>query len=883
MLCVVLFVGCPYFLDDSNGEDPGNEEEAEELPLSEDYDGDGYSNEDELSTYGFDPDSDPYKFNPMVADVPDINITLESAPVITLDVSLTQSGSTEITTGTEQTYSQTVSRSQSRSESTSIENTVSRSMKTTSLGLVTFGSPKQTRSSSRTTTHEESMTWSQAQSNTNSQAYSQAQSIRQEEGFTYAGGELKITVKIENTGDIAYTLSNLTLSAHEYRFAGENVLYPIGNLEYDSTQGQFPETTLGPGQTLEGLVFIKQDLDLNTALSLWQDSQGLVIRPATFEMLDANGVSFNHNLTEVMARTAAVIIDYGPSVERPTETCFVATNFDPDDPGTTFGYALNDILHMPYETNEYGLTGVRSVEGSEAQGTKWLVTHFYTDGGDERYDIYSAQEAEAESSPIDFDNLPLKAGNALHLIYMDDSDDDGLYAREELFYSTDLTNPDTDGDGISDSDEVHGHEVPGVTIGGALIRTDPNNDDTDGDGTSDGDEGVAETDPTSLFPVTLEAAEGFDSDKESTVKDAALDAYGNLYLVGQRNRHGTSPDIRSTWALRKYAPDGTAFTNWDAINPDGNVPVQHSAEAVAIGPDGSIYAVGYFGYERDEWGIKKYLPSGDEVISGWDKVIGAGDGRPARALAVAVDNSGNVYVGGYGENLTTGSSGKDWWIKKFDSNGDEVEAWEKKLDHGERDDVPNAVAVDGNGNLIVAGYSTDSEDNRFWRVRKYTSAGVESWDETFEEDEQETEAMDVAVDGSNNIYVAGYETGAAGSKWRIKKYSSGGQEDLSWDVEYYRLQGINKAQAVSIDSAGNVCVVGSEQGQADANWRIIRYTPSGNPGDDWSFDYTGQANISANAVAVSQDGQVYVAGDRNSDSHPGHFYWHMRKYYGIVE
>jgi hypothetical protein len=141
--------------------------------------------------------------------------------------------------------------------------------------------------------------------------------------------------------------------------------------------------------------------------------------------------------------------------------------------------------------------------------------------------------------------------------------------------------------------------------------------------------------------------------------------------------------------------------------------------------------------------------------------------------------------------------------------------------------------------------------------------------------------MDVAVDGSNNIYVAGYVADADGSKWRIKKYSAGGNP--SWDIEYYRSQGINKARAVTTDSAGNVYVVGSEQGQEDANWRIIRYTPSGTVGNDWSFDYIGQANIAANAVAVSQDGQVYVAGDKHTGGDPGDSYWHIRKYYGIVE
>jgi len=876
IICLTLTLGCESPLntdDDGEGEPDG-------LPLSEDFDGDGYSNDDELYTYGFDPDSDPYKFNPMVADVPRIRISLASAPQITLHVSSTETGSTEITTGTQSGYSEEVTRSESHSTSTAIETVVSEHRDTVSLGPITLSSPQGTRDTSRTTTEEESFTWSDSQSVTNSQMYSEAQSIRQEQGFTYSGGELKVSVKIENTGHIAYTLSNLSLSAHEYRFFGLNTLNPVGNLEFDSTSGDFPATTLGPGDTLGPFVFIKNDLPLDTALSLWNDSRGLVVRPSTYQLTDANDVSFNHHLTTIMARTATVIVDYGPSVARPTEHHSVATNVDPADPGVTFAEALDEHLYLPYQTDADGLISVRGEEGVPTNNTEWLVTHLYTVGGQDRYDIYSAQE-----DSVELDGLTLKAGNVLHLTYMDDSDGDGLYTREELFHGTLPDNPDSDGDGLLDGEEVHGYEVSGVTIGGASIRSDPTELDSDGDGTNDGNERHDGTDPTSLFPVTLEGADGFDSNKESTVNDAALDAYGNLYLVGQRNRVTGTPAM-STWAVRKYGPDGTAPDGWGATHHFvGDTEGEHSAEAVAIGPDGSVYAVGYFmdGHPnpREKWGIKKFHPSGEEITAGWDKVIASGEN--ARAHAVAVDNSGNVYVAGYNVNMGGTTTGKDWMILKFDPDGnqDVVDVF----DDGNRDDVASAIAVDANGNMIVAGYSTDSGGTRFWRVRKYTSAGALSWDETFEQAGQDTEAMDVVVDGSNNIYVAGYETDAAGSKWRIKKYSSGGQEDLSWDIEYSRAPGGNRARAVTTDSAGNVYVVGYEQGQVqgDTNWRIIRYTPSGYPGDGWSFNYIGQSHISANAVAVSQDGQVYVAGDRHTGGDPGDSYWHIRKYYGIIE
>ncbi len=64
-----------------------------------------------------------------------------------------------------------------------------------------------------------------------------------------------------------------------------------------------------------------------------------------------------------------------------------------------------------------------------------------------------------------------------------DADGDGLTLAEEEDLGTDPDNPDTDGDGLQDGDEVHTH------------GTDPNAADSDGDGWDDGDEVGDNTDP----------------------------------------------------------------------------------------------------------------------------------------------------------------------------------------------------------------------------------------------------------------------------------------------------------------------------------------------------------------------------------------------------
>jgi hypothetical protein len=76
-----------------------------------------------------------------------------------------------------------------------------------------------------------------------------------------------------------------------------------------------------------------------------------------------------------------------------------------------------------------------------------------------------------------------------------DTDHDGVSDFDEInVHGTDPNNPDTDGDGLCDGQEI-------------LIGTDPNKPDTDGDGASDGDEvnngGTDPLDPTDGITLVI--------------------------------------------------------------------------------------------------------------------------------------------------------------------------------------------------------------------------------------------------------------------------------------------------------------------------------------------------------------------------------------------
>ena len=113
---------------------------------------------------------------------------------------------------------------------------------------------------------------------------------------------------------------------------------------------------------------------------------------------------------------------------------------------------------------------------------------------------------------LDSDGDGLSDYDEIHVYGTDpnnpDTDGDGLSDGEEvLTYKTDPLNPDTDGDGLTDGEEVHKYKTDplnpdtdgdGLTDGDEvhIYKTDPLNPDTDGDGLTDGEEVlIYKTDP----------------------------------------------------------------------------------------------------------------------------------------------------------------------------------------------------------------------------------------------------------------------------------------------------------------------------------------------------------------------------------------------------
>ncbi|MEN0063307.1 MAG: hypothetical protein AAGA48_14235 [Myxococcota bacterium] len=448
-----------------------------------DSDGDGFSDFQEIVEFGFSPENNNFKFNPLIADVPKIGVEVTSPPEI--EAFFTSSIGEEITEtiGNSDTFGETVSTSNTSTQSHAVEFGISTGGSVTvgaKIGFPSFGSSVEATvffETSVATTQESSFSFSREQSQSKEQTFSESLSNAISEESTFDGGRLAVTTEIYNAGDISFTLQSVILSALMTTPTEQEILRPIGNLDFDSSDGDLDPITFAPGQRIDQLIFSNDRLGTGTIQALSEDASNLDIRITAYELVNENGQAFSHNQTEVQAKTATILLDFGPG--RPIERYSVSTNIDESRLRINARQAMADILRVPYTINEAGeLESIREVDRNQTIGGFWAVIHQTTDGVNDILEF-----SGPDDPPLDFNEISLQSGDVLHLMYYADRDSDGLGEREELAIGSNENSADTDGDSILDAIEVREH------------KTSPVDRDTDDDCIDDGVEIGSGTDP----------------------------------------------------------------------------------------------------------------------------------------------------------------------------------------------------------------------------------------------------------------------------------------------------------------------------------------------------------------------------------------------------
>jgi hypothetical protein len=179
------------------------------------------------------------------------------------------------------------------------------------------------------------------------------------------------------------------------------------------------------------------------------------------------------------------------------------------------------------------------------------------------------------------------------------------------------------------------------------------------------------------------------------------------------------------------------------------------------------------------------------------------------AFSIAVDSLGNVFVTG---GSTGNGTNLDYATIKYNSTG--VQQWVARYNGpGNNYDVGGCIKVDGFGNIYVAGLSTGIVTNCDYATIKYNSAGVQQWAARYNGPGNDVdEVSSLVIDGSGNVYVTGGSIGSGTNlDYATLKYNSAGVQQ--WAARYNGTgNGYDYSSALAVDGSGNVYVAGYSMG-----------------------------------------------------------------------
>jgi uncharacterized delta-60 repeat protein len=338
--------------------------------------------------------------------------------------------------------------------------------------------------------------------------------------------------------------------------------------------------------------------------------------------------------------------------------------------------------------------------------------------------------------------------------------------------------------------------------------------------------------------------------------DIAIDSSGNVYVTGYSYGVGTSTDF----ATAKYDTNSNQLWASRYNGPDNS---DDSASALAVDNSGNIYVTGVsFGSTTGtDYATVKYGPDGNQL---WAARYNGPDNSDDEAYDLAIDSLGNVYVTGVGFST---SAGADYVTVKYDPNGNHL--WVAHYDGQENsDDSAYALAVDNPGNVYVTGISFGDSTDYDYATVKYGPDGNQLWAARYNgPDNSDDEAYDLAIDRSGNVYVTGVSFGGStGYDYATVKYGPGGNQ--LWAARYNGPDNSDDyVSALTVDSSGSVYVTGYSFGSsASADYVTVKYDQDGT--QSWVARYNGTGNSEdyVYAIAVDNSGNVYVTGQSVSSS-----------------
>ena len=195
---------------------------------------------------------------------------------------------------------------------------------------------------------------------------------------------------------------------------------------------------------------------------------------------------------------------------------------------------------------------------------------------------------------------------------------------------------------------------------------------------------------------------------------------------------------------------------------------------------------------------------------------------------------------------------------------------------GSGQDLVGAEAIQSDGKIVVVGYSHNGTDNDFAVVRYNTDGSL---DTSFDTDGKVTTDFGggadvgnaVAIQSDGKIVVAGMSNSPATMDFAIARYNSDGSLDTTFDTDGLVTTDVanlvDRAYAVAIQSDGKIVVAG--YGRIDRNdFVVMRYNADGSLDTNFDTDGIVITDIGGTqdqiyGLVLQSDGKIVVVGYSN--------------------
>jgi uncharacterized delta-60 repeat protein len=243
------------------------------------------------------------------------------------------------------------------------------------------------------------------------------------------------------------------------------------------------------------------------------------------------------------------------------------------------------------------------------------------------------------------------------------------------------------------------------------------------------------------------------SDKAESI---VVDAGGDVYVTGRSDADANDTIDNRDIVTIKYNSVGTQI--WlQRYNGAANLSDE---PAKLILNNGNVIVAGISANATDEdIVVLEYAQSSGAAVAGFPVVFNSATGKNDNVNSLIADASGNIYAAGY---VDQALPDQDYVVLKYNSTGG-APAWVRYYSgtSGQQDHAA-ALAMDGQGNIIVAGKS-DVDNNPLatnydYLTIKYDAAGNTLWSALPDYNGnagEDDEPADVVTDANNNIYVTG--------------------------------------------------------------------------------------------------------------------------------